>query len=96
MDMISAFTLNLRLIKPDMSVKDKSLSELDNIKKEKMKPDFLKHDPNHYCRWFEVKHFLCCLYVSYSHKIKLDFGQCIQHTPYRNLPDYFLQTHNFT
>lgn len=45
------------------------------MKKENMKPDFLKHDPNHYCRWFEIKNFfyVVCMCLIATHKIKLDF-----------------------
>ncbi len=40
MDMISAFTLNLRLIKPDMSVKVQIIVRIGQHKKRKDETDF--------------------------------------------------------
>lgn len=59
MGLSSAFTLNLRIIKPNPSVKEQIIVRIGKHEKRKqnMKADFLNHDPNHYCRCFEIKIF---------------------------------------
>lgn len=42
-------------VKPNMSVKEQIIIWTGHGEKKNTKTDFLKLDPSHYCRWFEIK-----------------------------------------